>query len=54
MKRVLFLCVTNAARSQMAEGLARHILGAGIEVMSAGSEPSRVNPYAIEAMIALD
>jgi protein-tyrosine-phosphatase/catechol 2,3-dioxygenase-like lactoylglutathione lyase family enzyme len=34
----------------MAEGLARHILGGGIEVMSAGSEPARVNPYAIEAM----
>jgi thioredoxin type arsenate reductase len=50
MKRVLFLCVANSARSQMAEGLARHILGGGIEVMSAGSEPARVNPYAIEAM----
>ncbi|MEX2650374.1 MAG: VOC family protein [Alphaproteobacteria bacterium] len=50
MKRVLFLCVANSARSQMAEGLARHILGGGIEVMSAGSQPARVNPYAIEAM----
>jgi len=50
MKRVLFLCVANSARSQMAEGLARHVLGAGIEAMSAGSEPARVNPYAIEAM----
>jgi thioredoxin type arsenate reductase len=50
MKRVLFLCVANSARSQMAEGLARHVLGAGIEAMSAGSEPSRVNPYAIKAM----
>lgn len=50
MKRILFLCVANSARSQMAEGLARHILGAGIEVMSAGSKPSRVNPLAVEAM----
>jgi arsenate reductase (thioredoxin) len=50
MKRVLFLCVANSARSQMAEGLARKILGEGVEVMSAGSRPSNVNPYAIEAM----
>ncbi|MDZ7735692.1 MAG: VOC family protein [Gammaproteobacteria bacterium] len=50
MKRVLFLCVANSARSQMAEGLARRILGTGVEVMSAGSEPARINPYAIEAM----
>ena len=56
MKRVLFLCVANSARSQMAEGLARKILGEGFEVMSAGSQPSRVNPYAIEALaeIGLD
>jgi arsenate reductase (thioredoxin) len=50
MKHILFLCVANSARSQMAEGLARHLLGPEIEVMSAGSQPSRVNPYAIEAM----
>lgn len=50
MTRVLFLCVANSARSQMAEGLARKILGAGVEVMSAGSQPSKVNPYAVEAM----
>jgi thioredoxin type arsenate reductase len=50
MKRVLFLCVANSARSQMAEGLARHILGNRTDVTSAGSEPARVNPYAIEAM----
>jgi len=47
---ILFLCVANSARSQMAEGLARRILGAGVSVMSAGSEPTRVNPYAIEVM----
>ena len=50
MKRVLFLCVANSAQSQMAEGLARQILGASIEVTSAGSLPSYVNPYAVEAL----
>lgn len=50
MKRILFLCVANSARSQMAEGLARRILGVSAEVISAGSQPSKVNPYAIEAM----
>ncbi len=47
--RILFLCVANSARSQMAEGLARQLLHPS-EVLSAGSRPSRVNPYAIEAM----
>lgn len=50
MKRILFLCVANSARSQMAEGLARRLFGDGVEVMSAGSEPSTVNPFAIEAL----
>jgi arsenate reductase len=50
MKRILFLCVANSARSQMAEGLARHILGDRVEVMSAGSRPSKVHPLAVEAM----
>lgn len=49
-KRILFLCVANSARSQMAEGLARWLLGPDVEVLSAGSKPSKVNPYAIEAM----
>ena len=53
IKRVLFLCVANSARSQMAEGLARQKFGADIAVLSAGSEPSSVNPYAIEAMAEL-
>ncbi|HAY06014.1 MAG TPA: arsenate reductase ArsC [Hyphomonas sp.] len=48
--KLLFLCVANSARSQMAEGLARHLLGPGAEVMSAGSAPTKPNPYAIEAM----
>ena len=50
MKKILFLCVANSARSQMAEGLARELFGSNAEVMSAGSQPSRVNPLAIEAM----
>lgn len=48
--RVLFLCVANSARSQMAEGLARKLFGARIAAQSAGSAPSTVNPYAIEVM----
>ena len=47
---LLFLCVANSARSQMAEGLARKLFGARATVQSAGSQPSRVNPYAIEVM----
>ncbi len=49
-KAILFLCVANSARSQMAEGLARKLLGARVAVQSAGSEPSKVNPHAIEVM----
>lgn len=49
-RSVLFLCVANSARSQMAEGLARHLFGDRLRVTSAGSRPSRVNPYAIEVM----
>ena len=50
---VLFMCVANSARSQMAEGLARRLLGAGREVFSAGSSPARVNPFAVKAMAEL-
>lgn len=50
---ILFLCVANSARSQMAEGLARHLFGDAVRVQSAGSEPSRVNPFAIKAMAEL-
>ena len=45
-KSILFLCVANSARSQMAEGLARQRFGDRVRVLSAGSQPSRVNPYA--------
>jgi arsenate reductase len=48
-KRVLFLCTHNSARSQMAEGLLRNIAG-GNEVFSAGTERTRVQPPAIDAM----
>lgn len=47
---ILFLCVANSARSQMAEGLGRIILGDRVPVASAGSEPSRVNLYAVDVM----
>jgi arsenate reductase (thioredoxin) len=50
MKKILFLCVANSARSQMAEGLARYLFGTHAEILSAGSRPSKVNPYAIEVM----
>lgn len=53
MSRILFLCVANSARSQMAEGLARHLLDGNIEILSAGSSPSSVNPHAVEAMAEL-
>lgn len=50
MKRILFLCVANSARSQMAEGLARARFAGRAEVLSAGSQPGGVNPYALEAL----
>ena len=49
-KRVLFLCTHNSARSQIAEGLLRHLAADQFEVFSAGTEQTRVHPLAIEAM----
>lgn len=49
-RRVLFLCIHNSARSQMAEGFARVMAPPDTEIWSAGSEPSRVHPLAIEVM----
>ena len=49
-RHILFLCVANSARSQMAEGIARSLASPGVTVSSAGSRPSRVNPLAIRAL----
>jgi protein-tyrosine-phosphatase len=49
---VLFVCVHNAGRSQMAAGWLQHLSGGAIEVRSAGSAPAdQVNPAAVEAML---
>ena len=48
--KVLFLCTGNSARSQMAEGLLRHLVGDQMDVFSAGTKPSTVNPLAIRVM----
>ena len=54
MKTILFVCVENSNRSQMAEAFARMHGGDGVEAASAGSRPSgRINPKAIEAMSEL-
>ena len=49
-KRVLILCTGNSARSQMAEGLLRHLVGERFEVASAGMSPTHVRPEAITVM----
>jgi len=49
-RHILFLCVANSARSQMAEGIARSLAPPGVTVSSAGSEPSCVRPQAIAAL----
>lgn len=49
-KRVLFLCVHNSSRSQMAEALVNHRLGDGYLVFSAGSEPTSLDPRAVTVM----
>lgn len=48
---VLFVCVHNAGRSQMAAGYLQHLAGDRVEVLSAGSEPKdQINPVAVQAM----
>jgi arsenate reductase len=49
-RSVLFLCVANSARSQMAEGLTRALLGHRLTVQSAGSAPTAVSPHAVAAL----
>ena len=49
-KKVFFICTGNACRSQMAEGLLRHMAGNKFEVYSAGSHPSRLHPASVAVM----
>ncbi len=54
VKRLLFVCVENSNRSQMAEAFARHHGGVEVEAYSAGSRPGgKVNPQAVEMMLEL-
>ncbi len=50
---ILFICTHNSARSQMAEGLLRHIYGEKYDVYSAGTNPTNVNPLAIKVLAEL-
>ncbi len=50
MKRVLFICTHNSARSQMAEAIVNHDLAGKFEAFSAGADPSSVHPLAIAVM----
>ena len=47
---ILFLCVANSARSQMAEGVARSLAPAGVKVWSAGSKPTQIRPEAVAVL----
>ena len=48
--RILFVCTANSARSQMAEGFARYYAGDLVKVDSAGTNPTQLNPYAVQVM----
>ena len=50
MRGILFLCVANSARSQMAEGIARSLAPLGIKIWSAGSRPTSIRPEAIAVL----
>jgi arsenate reductase len=49
-RKVLFVCVHNSARSQMAEAWVNHLCGGSLEAHSAGLEPGTLNPLAVQAM----
>jgi arsenate reductase len=49
-KRVLFICIHNSARSQMAEAFLNHFCSDNFEAMSAGLEPGKLNPIVVQAM----
>ncbi|HEX6480709.1 MAG TPA: metalloregulator ArsR/SmtB family transcription factor [Ktedonobacteraceae bacterium] len=51
--RVLFLCTGNSARSQIAEGLLRHLSKGQVEAFSAGSDPRKLHPYAVGVMASM-
>ena len=53
MKRIMFVCKKNSARSQMAEGFAKALNPGTLEIVSSGLEGSQVNPGAIAAMDAI-
>jgi len=48
--KILFMCVANSARSQLAEGAAKQIFGERAQIASAGSQPTKVNPFAVRAL----
>lgn len=50
MKKVLFVCIHNSARSQIAEAWLNHLCGHGFEAQSAGLEPGKLNPLAVAVM----
>jgi arsenate reductase len=54
LKHILFLCVQNSARSQIAEGIGRFLAGPGVMISSAGSMPTEVRPEAIQALDEID
>jgi arsenate reductase len=49
-RHILFLCVANSARSQLAEGIARSLAPQGVKISSAGSGPTSVRPQAVEVL----
>jgi len=48
--KILFLCVANSARSQIAEGIARQIFESGFDIRSAGSRPKTIHPIAVQVL----